>query len=250
MWWYKIPALLIVAITNHISLSNQKITHPRSRTLYRVLLLAFEVCPSGLSAHGCGGLRVTSGTLKAGFWTLTACEIALIWSVNHLRSPVAHRILVRLTDPSANFPPNPRISLPFAIGWCTSTFSLAIHIISNSYHQRVLRSSPSPHYVSTRRIQIAGLVVHGSNAVMAVGSVVCYIGPGSFASECWVWRKKFWGTFLCLMGVSYAVFWLVVIWRLVRSQHSLTVSEPMEGVASSDGGLGGNTEILVMDRVD
>ena len=188
---------------------------------------------------------------KACFWTLTACEVVLIWSVSHLRSPVAHRFLVFLVHPFANFPPNLRISLPFAVSWSISTLSLAIHFVLNSYHRRTRQSSTSPnpnpvHHVPKRRIQTTRRVVHGSNVVMAIGSTSCFVGPGSFAYECLVWRLRFGGTLLCFMGVLYVVFWLVVVCqRCVGSQDDgRMVSEPVEEVPSSDASLeeGAETE--------
>jgi len=200
--------------------------------------------------------KFTSEILKGFFWTLTACEVTLIWAVNHLRSPMAHRILVIIVHPWANFPPKPHISLPFAIGWSISLLSLTVHLIFKSYYRRIHQSSTSlgqgHHHVSRRRIQITRRVVHGSNPVMAIGSTFCYIAPGSFAYECWVWRMRFGGTLFCLMGVSYVVFWLVmIIWKCVRSRRgSGAVSEPVEGIYSSDASLEGGTEILVVERLD
>ena len=246
MWWYKIPVLLIVATASHISLSDRRITKLGPRSSFTAfLLLAFEVCPSDLSVRGCRSLR--RGTLKGSFWALTACEVALIWSVNHLRSPVAHRILVVLIHPLANFPPNPRITLPFSVGLSISILSLAIRLVFNSHHRRISKSPATldqARDVPRRRIQITRRVFLGGNiSAMAIGPTLCYVGPGSFVYECWVWRMKFWGTFLCLIGVAHVVFWLVVIWRFVVSQRG-------SGTASPDTGLEGNTEVLVMERVD
>ena len=199
--------------------------------------------------------KFTSGTLKAFFWTLTACEVSLIWSVNHLRSPTAHRILGIIVHPWANFPPKPHISLLFSIGWSISFLSLTIHLIFRSRYRRIRQSYASleqGHHVSRGRIKVTRRIVHGSNPVMAFGSTSCNIVPGSFAYECWVWRMRFGGTLFCLMGVSYVVFWLVmVVWRCVRSQRGArTVSEPMEGTSSPEASLEGNTEILVVERLD
>jgi len=240
MWWYKIPVLLIVTTASHISLSGQNITNFRSRSsLAAYLLFAFEVCPSGLSARGCGSLR--RRTLKGCFWALTACEVALIWSVNHLRSPVAHRILVVLVHPIANFPPNPRITQPFSIGLSISIVSLAIHLVFLRIHQSPAASLDMVPNVFRRRIQILRRVFLGGNmTAVAIGPTFCYLGRGSFASECWVWRMKFWGTLLCLIGVTYVVFWVVVVWRLVGSQHG-------GGFVSSDER---SAEVLVMERID
>jgi hypothetical protein len=53
------------------------------------------------------------------------------------------------------------------------------------------------------------------------------------------------------MGVVYVVFWLVIIWSFVGSQHGGgMVSEPVEGTASSDTSLEGGAEILAMDRAN
>lgn len=191
---------------------------------------------------------------KACFWTLTACEVALIWSIDHLRSPVAHRILIFLVHPFANFPPDLRISRQFAIGWSISLISLTVYLVFNSYYRRVRQSSASLdplHHVSKRRAQTARRVVHGSNTIMAIGSTVCYIGPGSFAKECWAWRIRFGGTLLCLMGVSYVLFWMVVIWRYVGSlRDGRVVSELEEEAGSSDTSPEGSMELLVIDRAD
>ena len=201
--------------------------------------------------------KLTSVSLfKACFWTLTACEVALIWSVNHLRSPVAQRILVFLVHPFANFPPKPHISLPFAFIWSISSLSLAIHLASKSYYRRI-RQLSVPHgsvrHVSRRQVRTARRVVHASNIFMAIGSTLCYVGPGSFTNECWVWRMRFGGTLLCLMGVFYFVFWLVVIWRSMRSRRDEAgVSEHIEGVGSSDTSLEleEGTEMLVLGGAD
>jgi len=243
MWWYKIPVLLILATTSHISLFDQSITKlgPRS-TFIACLLLAFKVCPLDLSICGCRSLR--RGTPKGCFWALTACEVALIWSINHLRSPVAHRILVALVHPFANFPPNPRATLQFSFGLSISILSLSIRLVFNSHHRRTRQSLDQARDVPRRRIQITHRVFLGGNiTAMAIGPTLCYVGPGSFVYECWVWRTMFWGTFLCLIGVAYVVFWLVVIWRFVVSQHG-------SGIASADTNLEGNTEVLVMERID
>jgi len=232
MWWYKVPVLLAVATTNHISLSDQKIAKLRSRSLLvACLLLAF----------------------RAFFWTLTACEVALIWSVNHLRSPIAHKILVIIVHPWANFPPNPRISRPFAIYWLSSLLFLAIHLIFKSYYRRIRQPSPSfdqVRHVSERRTQITRRILYSSSPAMAIGSTLCYVPPGSFAYECWVWRMRFGGTLFCFMGVSYVVFWLVVVvWRCVRSGHGgRTASEPV--VASSDTSPEEDTETLGTENLD
>jgi hypothetical protein len=199
--------------------------------------------------------KFTSGTLKVFFWTLTACEVSLIWSVNHLRSPAAHRILAIIVHPWANFPPKPRISLLFAIGWSISLLSLTIHLTLKSHYRRIRQSYASleqGHHVSMKRIKVTRRIVHGSNPVMAIGSTSCNIIPGSFAYECWVWRMRFGGTLFCLMGVSYVVFWLVmVIRRCVRSQRGgRTVSEPVEGTSSPETSLEENTETPAMERPD
>lgn len=189
---------------------------------------------------------------KAFFWTLTACEVALIWSVNHLRSPIAHRILVVLVHPWANFPPKPHISLPFAIVWSISLLSLAVHLGFKSYYRRRIRqSSPSTDRdASGRRIQIARRILLGSSPVMAIGSTLCYVLPGSFPYECWVWRMRFGGTLFCFMEVTHLAFWLVMtVWRCVRSRRGggRTVREPVEGMASSDTSLEEGTELLAME---
>ena len=248
MWWYKIPVLLIVATANHISLSDQTITKLRSRSLFATYLLpAFEVCPSDPSVCGLGSSR--RRTLKGCFWALTACEVVLIWSVNHLRSSVAHRILVVLVHPLANFPPNPRITLPFYIGLPMSILSLAVHLAFNSHHQRIRQSSASPDQVrdvSRRRIQITRrrLFLGTTNiTARAIGPTLCFVGPGSFVNECWVWRMRFWGTLLCLIGAAYVVFWLVVIWRFVGAQYGGEIVSPNTSPE-------GSTEVLVMERVD
>jgi len=223
MWWYKIPVLLTVATASHISLSDKHITKLRARSLFTAYLPpAFEGC----------------------LWTLTVCEVALIWSVNNLRSPVAHRILVFLVHPWANFPPNLRISLPFSIGWSISIFSLAIHLIFNSHHQRARQSSApldQVRDVSRRRSQITRPVF--LIPAMAIGSTLCFVGPGSFVNECRVWRVRFWGTVLCLIGVIYVVFWLVVIWRFAGAQDG-------GGTVSPDTRLEGSTEVLVMEAAE
>jgi len=185
--------------------------------------------------------------LKGCVWALTVCEVALIWSVNHLRSPVAHRILVVLLHPPANFPPNPRITRLFSVGLSISVLSLAIRLVFNSHHRRIRPSSASldpARDVSRWRIQITRRVFVGGNiTAMTIGPTLCYVGPGSFVNECWVWRMKFWGAFLCLVGAAYAVFWLVVIWRFVALRHG-------SGTTTSDTSLEGSTEVLVMERVD
>lgn len=199
--------------------------------------------------------KFISGTLKAFFWTLTACEVSLIWSVNHLRSPTAHRILGIIVHPWANFPPKPRISLLFAIGWSISLLSLTIHLIFRSRYRRVRQSYTSleqSHHVSRKRIKVTRRIMHGSNPFMAIGSASCNIVPGSFAYECWVWRMRFGGTLFCLLGVFYLVFWLVmVIRRCVRSQRGGgTVLEPVEGTSSPDTmSPEEDTELLVMERL-
>ena len=176
MWWYKIPVLLIVATANHISLSDQTITKLRSRSLFATYLLpAFEVCPSDPSVCGLGSSR--RRTLKGCFWALTACEVVLIWSVNHLRSSVAHRILVVLVHPLANFPPNPRITLPFYIGLPMSILSLAVHLAFNSHQQRIRQSSASPDLVSSIRPRIPLTIACSACSVI----VVC-ASPRRFAA--------------------------------------------------------------------
>lgn len=89
---------------------------------------------------------------------------------------------------------------------------------------------------------------------MAIGSTLCYVLPGSFPYECWVWRMRFGGTLFCFMAVSYVVFWLVmVVWRCVRSRRrggGRIVSEPVEAVASSDTSLEEGTEALMMENLD
>jgi len=183
--------------------------------------------------------KFISGTFKAFFWTLTACEVSLIWSVNHLRSPTAHRILGIIVHPWANFPPKPHISLPFAIGWSISLLSLTIHLTFRSRYRRVRQSYTSleqSHHVSRERIKVTRRIMHNSNPVMAIGSASCNMVPGSFAYECWVWRMRFGGTLFCLLGVFYVVFWLaMVIRRRVRSQRGGgTVLEPVEETSSPD----------------
>jgi len=235
MWWYKIPVLLVVAITNHISLSDQKVTKLRSRSVFiACLVFAF----------------------RAFFWALTVCEVALIWSTNHLRSPIAHRILVVLVHPWANFPPKHRISQLFTVGWSISLLSLTIYLTCKSYYQRIRQSSAPPddaNYDSQKWIPIVRRAVHGSSPVMAFGSAACYIVPGSFAYECWVWQLRFWGTIFCFMEVSFVTFWLVmVIWRCLRSCRSgRTVSEVMDGVSAfSDTIPEERIELLAMERGD
>jgi len=245
MWWYKIPVLLIVATTNHVSLSHKNITKLRSRSLFAAyLLFTFEVRPSTLFVCGCGSSR--RGTPKGCFWALTVCEVVLIWSVSHLRSPVAHRILVVLVHPFANFPPNPRITLSFSFGLSITILSLVIHLVSKSHHRRIRPSSASLDQVrdvSMRRIQITRPVFLGNIAAKAIGPTLCFIGPGSFVDECRVWRMMFWGTLLCLIGVTYVAFWLVVIWRFVGSRHG-------SGTVSPSTSPEGSMEVLVMERVD
>ncbi|KAF9645794.1 hypothetical protein BDM02DRAFT_3181176 [Thelephora ganbajun] len=238
MWWYKIPVLLAVATTNQVSLSDWKVTELQSRSPFVAYsLFAF----------------------RGFFWTLTACEVALIWSASHLSSPVAHRILGTIVHPWANFPPKPRISLPFTIGWSIAIISLVIHLLLGRYYRSNRQSSISlgqVSHVSRKRIQDTRRAVRDSNPVMAIGSTSCYILPGSFAYECWVWRMRFGGTFFCLMGVSYVVFWLAVVaWRCVRSRRgSGAISEPVEGVASSDTDLEEDSEdtidVLIVERFD
>lgn len=195
--------------------------------------------------------KFTKGTLKAFFWTLTACEVSLIWSVNHLRSSTAHRILGIIVHPWANFSPKPHISLLFAIGSSVSLISLTIHLMFRSHYRRIRQSYISleqGHHVSRERIKVTRRIVHGSNPVMAIGSTSCNIVPGSFAYECWVWQMRFGGTLFCLMGASYVVFWLVMVtWRCVRSQRGGgTVSEHVEGNSSPNTSLEEDTETLVM----
>lgn len=167
---------------------------------------------------------------KAFFWTLTACEVALIWSVNHLRSPIAHRILVLIVHPWANFPPNPHVSLSFAVVWSMTLLSLTVHLRFKSNYRRI-RCQSSGDATSLDRRQVrdaAGLkrlqttrrILLGSSPVVAIGSTLCFLLPGSFPYECWVWRMRFGGTVFCFMQVSYLAFWLVmVVWRCVRSRR-------------------------------
>ena len=213
--------------------------------IHRLFAPRVQGMPFDLSVCECRVLR--RRTPKGCFWALTACEVALIWSVNHLGSPVAHRILVVLVHPFANFPPNPRTTPPFSVGLSISILSFVIRLVFNSHHRRTRQSAASldqARDVSRWRIQITPRVFLGSNiTAMAVGPTLCYVGPGSFVNECWVWRTKFWGTSLCLIGVAYMVFWLVVIWRFVVLQNG-------SGIASSDTGLDGRTEVLVTERVD
>jgi len=221
MWWYKIPALLLVAATNHISLSDQKITKLRSRSSFiACFVFAF----------------------KAFFWTLTVCEVALVWSVSHLRSPIAHRILVIIVHRCADFPPNPHISLPFAIVWSITLLSLTIHLTFKSYYQRIRKSPASiDHQVrnaSGGRARTTRRILFGSSPVMAIGSTLCYALPGSFPYECWVWRMRFGGPLFCLMEVSSIVFWLVmIVWRCVRSRRGGVVLGRGERRTSSDTSL-------------
>jgi len=185
MWWYKIPVLLVVATTNHISLSDQKISKLRLRSFFIAYLLF---------------------GFKAFFWTLTLCEVTLIWSVNHLRSPIAHRILVTIVHPWANFPPKPHVSLPFAVVWSMTLLSLTVHLRSKSHYRRIRQSSASPgdqprnDIVSGRRTQTVRRLLLGSSPAMAIGSTLCYVLPGSFPYECWVWRMRFGGTFFLFHG--------------------------------------------------
>jgi hypothetical protein len=181
------------------------------------------------------------------------CEVALIWSVNHLRSPIAHRILVIVVHPWANFPPDPRISLPFAIVVAITLLFLTVHLAFKSYYQRIRHSSASldrVRQVSGRQIQISRRILLGSPA-MAIGSRISYILPGSFPYECWVWRMRFGGTVFCFMEVSNVVFWLVmIIWRCVRSRRGGgMVPGPVEAVSSSGTAPEEGTEVLVMEAL-
>lgn len=57
MWWYKIPALLVVAATSHISLSNQKLAKLRLKSSFVAYwLFAFRVRPFKFSPLG-GGIH-------------------------------------------------------------------------------------------------------------------------------------------------------------------------------------------------
>lgn len=234
MSWYKIPVLLVVATANHISLSDQKIAKLRSKSSF----IAYSVV-----------------ALKAFFWTLTVCEVTLIWSVNHLRSPIAHRILVIIVHPWANFPPKPRVSLPFIIVWSITLLSLATYLVSKSYYRRIRQSFASPDQVrdvTGERIQTTRRVLLGSSPVMAVGSTLCYVLPGSFPYECWVWRIRFGGTLFCFMGVSSVVFWLaMIVWRCVRSRRGgAKAPEPVGEASSSDTSPEETTEVLAMENLD
>lgn len=201
-----------------------------------------------------GTPRLTLGTFKAFFWILTACEVTLIWSINHLRSPLAHRILVIIVHPLANFPPDPHVSLPFAIVWSITLLTLTTHLTFKSYYRRV-RQSPAPinHQVrnaSGSRVRTTRRILLSSSPVMAIGSTICYALPGSFPYECWVWRMRFGGALFCLMEVASVVFWLVmIVWRCVRSRRGGVVSEWVERRTSSDTSLEECEEGLVMENL-
>lgn len=96
-------------------------------------------------------------------------------------------------------------------------------------------------------MQTARRVVHGSSITMAIGSTMCCVAPGSFVSECWVWRTGVAGTLLCLIGAFYVVFWLGVIWRFVVS---LVGSLRCGAVVPSDTNVEEDVEMLVVERVD
>ena len=241
----------------HLSIRPENNQAPIEVVVHRVFRLCFQGrCPPPALLVS---PKFTAEVLKAFFWTLTACEVTLIWSVNHLRSPIAHRILVILVHPWANFPPDLHISLPFAIVWSITLLSLIVHLRFKSHYRRIRRPSASINQsvrrdVSGKQIQTARRILLGSSPAVAFGSTLCYVLPGSFPYECWVWRMRFGGTIFCFLEVSYVAFWLVmVVWRCVRSRRGgggETVSEPMmsvelEGVASSSG-----AEVLVMESLD
>jgi hypothetical protein len=99
-------------------------------------------------------------------------------------------------------------------------------------------------------MQAARKILLGSSPVVAIGSTLCYVLPGSFPYECWVWRMGFGGTIFCFMQVSYVAFWLVmVVWRCVRSRRGGggMVSEGVVVVASSDASLKEGTEEVSID---
>lgn len=191
---------------------------------------------------------------KAFFWTLTVCEVTLIWSVNHLRSPIAHRVLVIIVHPWANFPPKPHVSLPFTIVWSVTLLSFAMYLTSESYYRRIRQSFASPDQVrdgAGERVQTTRRVLLGSSPVMAIGSTLCYVLPGSFPYECWVWRMRFGGTVFCFMEVSSVAFWLAMtVWGCARSRRGgVKASGPVEE-ASSDTGPEETMEVLAMENLD
>ena len=165
----------------------------------------------------------------------------LIWSTNHLRSPIAHRFLVILVHPWANFPPKLHLSLPLAIVWSTTLLSLAVHLACKSYYRRIRQSSASPDQVRrvSGKLVITRRALLGSSPAMGIGTTLCHVLPGSFAYECWVWRMRFGGILFCLMGISHLGFWLgVVVWRCARSRrrHGAPVLD-VEGIGSSETSL-------------
>jgi len=235
MWWWKIPVLLVVATANQLSLSDQRIARLRSRWSF----VGWFVFAS-----------------KAFFWTLTAFEVTLIWSVNHLRSPIAHRFLVFIVHPCANFPPNLHTSLPFAVVWSITLLSLATSLTSESYYRRVRQSAASSidHQVrnaSGGSVLTARRILLGSSPVMAIGSTMCYVLPGSFPYECWVWRMRLGGPLFCFMELASVVFWVVVIvWRWVQSRRGGVGLGRVEESACSDISLEECAEVQVVESDD
>lgn len=191
------------------------------------------------------------------------CELALIWSVGHLRSPNAHRILAILVHPYANFPPKPHVSLPLATAWLITLLSLTVHLTFRSRYRRIRRQPPPAidpvPDVSRWRVQATRRIILSSSPAMAICSTLCYVLPGSFPYECWVWRMSFGGTLFCLIGVSYVVFWMMMlVWRCVRSRRGGngggggTGLKLVEESASSDSSLeeGTETEVFAVDSLD